>query len=128
MGDRYTLLFGKGSIHSENPALAGQPTGDSPISWIPVDSVKIKKLTIYGELYPSKDLGVTVKSKKQGVKVDVKSHEYSRTAGVIVEFNSIGKVDIYTVFTVTHIYSDLEKTFSVLCVNRSIDIGGESLN
>jgi len=121
VGDRYTLVFGSDSKKLDHTVLVGQPIKNSEISWIPVNVVRCKKLTIYGELYTSRDSGVTVKCKKQGVKCVLKSREHSRAAGVTVEFDRISKNDTYTIFTVTLLDNSLEKTFRVLCVNRSVD-------
>jgi len=120
VGDRYTLVFASGALDSDNMAFAGNSTSYRDIQFIQVDSVRMANLSIYGELYATSSLGVTVKATKQGIKLVLKSITTSKAAGVIVEFDKIAREEIYRIVAITLLGNGLEKTYKILCVNRNI--------
>jgi len=66
---------------------------------------------------------VNVSSYKQGIRTLISGRSYSRAAGVRIQFNQIGRNDVYSVVTlrITGVYGE-EKTLRALCINRHLDI------
>jgi len=118
-GDKFTLVFGV-TWDEESDAeyiLAGVPKDNPYVEWIPISSIIYRHIKEYGD-FMSDSRGVSVITRNKGVRTLVKHLTMREAAGVIIEFNSIGKDDVYSVFEVelTDIYN-ISLNLRVLCHN-----------
>ncbi|MDD4494157.1 MAG: hypothetical protein PHV32_07395 [Eubacteriales bacterium] len=124
IGDKYTLVFGvnRDADSTAKKTLVGAPKFNPSVEWVPLSSIKRVTSTENGDIYRSNERGVTVSVKKSGVKTFVNSVDSSQAAGVTIEFNNIGKIDIYSVFHISLTGTDGSiKTYKVLCHNMHLE-------
>lgn len=120
VGDRFTLVFGVDSLKAEGTVLAGHPFPNRKIAWLELIKATQQTQQEYGEFYLSSDRAVKVTAQKSGIRIFLGGQEFSQVGGFIVEFNLIGRTDLFCVKKFTLLDFQTEKSFKVLFINRAI--------
>jgi hypothetical protein len=124
VGEKYTLVFGASSSDLTNKVtLVGVPKSNPFVEWISVEGIKIISAREYGDFYISNQRGALVNYKKKGISTVIDSKEFRQASGIVIEFPSIGSIDIYHIFYVVltgYNGSIKTKTLKVLCHNKPI--------
>ena len=122
VGEKYTLVFGASSSDLMNKmTLVGVPRSNPSVEWIPISGIETISTCEYGEFYTSSPKAALVEYKKTGISTVIDSREFRQASGIVIEFPSIGSIDVYHIFYVVLTGDDGSiKTSKVLCHNKPI--------